>query len=144
MVASHPDGRGAFQAMKSALNNAQLSPNDIDLISAHATSTQVGDHSETKAIKNLFEDYAYNLPITANKSMLGHMLGASGGAEAIALVKSLQDHFIPPTINLNHPDPECDLDYVPNKGRSANLTIGLSNSFGFGGHNSAIIIKKFQ
>jgi 3-oxoacyl-[acyl-carrier-protein] synthase II len=144
MVASHPDGRGAFQAMKSALNNAQLSPNDIDLISAHATSTQVGDHSETKAIKNLFEDYAYKIPITANKSMLGHMLGASGGAEAIALVKSLQDHFIPPTINLNHPDPECDLDYVPNKGRSANLTIGLSNSFGFGGHNSAIIIKKFQ
>ncbi|NYV67132.1 beta-ketoacyl-ACP synthase II [Bacillus sp. Gen3] len=144
MVASHPDGRGAFQAMKSALNNAQLTPNDIDLISAHATSTQVGDHSETKAIKNLFEDYAYKLPITANKSMLGHMLGASGGAEAIALVKSLQDHFIPPTINLNHPDPECDLDYVPNKGRSANLTIGLSNSFGFGGHNSAIIIKKFQ
>ena len=144
MVASHPDGRGAFQAMKSALNNAQLTPNDIDLISAHATSTKVGDHSETKAIKNLFEDYAYKLPITANKSMLGHMLGASGGAEAIALVKSLQDHFIPPTINLNHPDPECDLDYVPNKGRSANLTIGLSNSFGFGGHNSAIIIKKFQ
>ncbi|AHV98693.1 beta-ketoacyl-ACP synthase II [Paenibacillus sabinae] len=143
MVATHPEGRGAYQAMKLALQAAGLSPGDIDVISAHATSTEVGDLSETKAIKALFGDDAYRIPVTANKSMTGHMLGAAGGAEAIALVKSLMNNVIPPTINLENPDPDCDLDYVPNEARVRNLEIGMSNSFGFGGHNAVIVIRKY-
>lgn len=143
MVASHPEGTGAFQAMKTAIQNAGITPNEVDVISAHATSTKVGDLSETLAIKRLFQNHAFYVPVTANKSMIGHMLGAAGGVEAIALIKSIEEGFIPPTINLNKADSECDLDYVPNEGREANLTIGLSNSFGFGGHNSAILIKKY-
>ncbi|KAB7672619.1 beta-ketoacyl-ACP synthase II [Bacillus sp. B1-b2] len=144
MVASHPEGTGAYLAMKNALRKAQITPSQIDVISAHATSTNVGDLSETKAIKRLFGSHAYDMPITANKSMLGHMLGASGGVEAIALVKSLQEGIIPPTINLIQPDPECDLDYVAEGARKTPITIGLSNSFGFGGHNSAIVLKKYE
>ena len=143
MVATHPEGRGAFLAMKNALAKANITPADVDVISAHATSTPVGDLSETLAIKRLFEEQAYKIPVTANKSMLGHMLGAAGGAEAIALVKSLQEGIIPPTINLENPDPACDLDYIPEGARKASLSIGLSNSFGFGGHNSAIVLKKY-
>ncbi|GIN84538.1 3-oxoacyl-[acyl-carrier-protein] synthase 2 [Heyndrickxia sporothermodurans] len=144
MVASHPEGKGAFQAMKSALNIAGIKPDQVNVISAHATSTKVGDLSETLAIKQLFQEKAYQIPITANKSMIGHMLGASGAVEAIALVKMLEEGFIPPTINLTQPDPDCDLDYVPITGRETDLTIGLSNSFGFGGHNSAIVLKKYE
>lgn len=144
MVASHPEGKGAFQAMKSALNIAGIKPDQVNVISAHATSTKVGDLSETLAIKQLFQEQAYQIPITANKSMIGHMLGASGAVEAIALVKMLEEGFIPPTINLTQPDPDCDLDYVPITGRETDLTIGLSNSFGFGGHNSAIVLKKYE
>ncbi|MBS4175092.1 beta-ketoacyl-ACP synthase II [Bacillus sp. FJAT-49736] len=144
MVASHPDGKGAYLAMKNALLKAGISAKEVDIISAHATSTLVGDLSETHAIKKLFGDLAYQIPVTANKSMLGHMLGAAGGVEAIALVKSLQEGIIPPTINLESPDPECDLDYVSEGARKVPLSIGLSNSFGFGGHNSAIILKKFE
>ncbi len=144
MVASHPEGNGASQAMKKALNDAKIAVHEVDVISAHATSTTVGDISETKAIKHVFKDHAYNIPVTANKSMFGHMLGATGGVEAIALLQSLIDHFIPPTINLEHPDPQCDLDYVANEGRHAQLNIGLSNSFGFGGHNAVIILKTFS
>ncbi|MGM1046417.1 MAG: beta-ketoacyl-ACP synthase II [Bacillota bacterium] len=143
MVATPADGHGAARAMKSALAEAKISPDEIDVISAHATSTVIGDRSETAAIKHVFGPDAYHIPVTANKSMTGHMLGASGGIEAIALVKSLQEGIIPPTINLDTPDPACDLDYVPNQARKADLNIGISNSFGFGGHNSAIIIKKF-
>lgn len=143
MVATHPEGRGAYIAMKNALRKANISTAEVDLISAHATSTKVGDLSETLAIKRLFGEDAYNIPVTANKSMLGHMLGAAGGAEAIALVKSLQHNIIPPTINLVTPDSECDLDYVPGDAREAELSVGLSNSFGFGGHNSAIVMKKY-
>jgi 3-oxoacyl-[acyl-carrier-protein] synthase II len=143
MVASHPDGIGAHLAMKSALRDATLSPNEIDVISAHATSTEVGDRSETEAIKRLFGTEANQVPITANKSMTGHMLGAAGGVEAIALVKSIQAGIIPPTINQEQPDPSCDLDYVPNTAREAKLQIGLSNSFGFGGHNAVIVLKKY-
>lgn len=131
--------------MRAALAEARLSPADIDVISAHATSTVIGDRSETAAIKQVFGEHAYRIPVTANKSMTGHMLGASGGIEAIALVKSLQEGVIPPTINLETPDPECDLDYVPNHARGSDgLRIGISNSFGFGGHNSAIIIQKYE
>ncbi|GAA0845829.1 beta-ketoacyl-ACP synthase II [Paenibacillus glucanolyticus] len=144
MVATPEDGNGAARAMKLALTEANLSPSDIDVISAHATSTVIGDRSETAAIKSVFGEAAYRIPVTANKSMTGHMLGASGGVEAIALVKSLQEDVIPPTINLDAADPGCDLDYVPNEARSAALRIGMSNSFGFGGHNSAIVIRKYE
>ncbi|QYR22250.1 beta-ketoacyl-ACP synthase II [Paenibacillus sp. sptzw28] len=144
MVATHPEGAGAYQAMKMALNEANLHPEQVDVISAHATSTDIGDKSETAAIKKLFGEHAYRIPVTANKSMTGHMLGAAGGVEAIALVKSLQEGIIPPTINLKDPDPDCDLDYVPNAARRAEATIGLSNSFGFGGHNAVIALKAFM
>ena len=144
MVASHPEGIGAYTAMRNALRKASITPSDVDVISAHATSTKVGDMSETLAIKKLFGADAHRIPVTANKSMLGHMLGAAGGAEAIALAKSLQHQLIPPTINLQNPDADCDLDYVANRAREEVMSIGLSNSFGFGGHNSAIVLKKYE
>ncbi|RDZ05060.1 beta-ketoacyl-[acyl-carrier-protein] synthase II [Priestia megaterium] len=144
MVATHPEGKGAYLAMKAALKNADISLEDIDVISAHATSTKVGDISETKAIKELFGQQAYQIPITANKSMVGHMLGAAGGVEAIALAMSLKEGIVPPTINLENPDPLCDLDYVPAIARQVKMNTGLSNSFGFGGHNAAIVLKKYE
>ncbi|MFC3746520.1 beta-ketoacyl-ACP synthase II [Paenibacillus sp. GCM10012306] len=144
MVATHPEGIGAYQAMKLALAEAGVQPEDVDVISAHATSTLVGDRSETMAIKKLFGEAAYRIPVTANKSMTGHALGAAGGLEAIALIKSLQDGIIPPTINQETPDEICDLDYVPNTARKADLNIGISNSFGFGGHNAVIVVRKYE
>ncbi|MCM3196511.1 beta-ketoacyl-ACP synthase II [Priestia megaterium] len=144
MVATHPEGKGAYLAMKAALKNANISLEEIDVISAHATSTKVGDISETKAIKELFGQQAYQIPITANKSMVGHMLGAAGGVEAIALAMSLKEGIVPPTINLENPDPLCDLDYVPGIAREVKINTGLSNSFGFGGHNAAIVLKKYE
>jgi 3-oxoacyl-[acyl-carrier-protein] synthase II len=144
MVATHPEGIGAYQAMKHALREADVQAEQIDLISAHATSTEIGDRSETAAIKKLFGEYAYRIPVTANKSMTGHMLGAAGGVEAIALVKSIQEGIIPPTINQEESDPLCDLDYVPNKSREANIDVAMSNSFGFGGHNAVIILRKYM
>ncbi|MGE8204666.1 beta-ketoacyl-ACP synthase II [Heyndrickxia sp. NPDC080065] len=144
MVATHPEGKGAYLAMKSAINDASISTEDVNVISAHATSTLPGDISETLAIKNLFGPLAHSIPVTANKSMTGHLLGASGGVEAIALIKSIQNGIIPPTINLEQPDQLCDLDYVPDAARQANLKIGLSNSFGFGGHNAVIVLKKYE
>lgn len=143
MVATHPEGTGPYLAMKAALREAGISTEQVDVISAHATSTQIGDISETLAIKRLFGDAAYRIPITANKSMTGHMLGAAGGVEAIALAKTLQEGIIPPTINLEVPDPLCDLDYVANHARKTNPLIGLSNSFGFGGHNAVIVMQAF-
>lgn len=144
MVATHPEGIGAHQAMKRAIQEAGISPSDVDVISAHATSTEIGDKSETRAIKKLFGEDAYRIPITANKSMTGHLLGASSAVEAIALVKTLQQNIIPPTINQEHKDPDCDLDYVPNEAREATMNIGLSNSFGFGGHNAVIVLKTYN
>ncbi|GGJ07569.1 beta-ketoacyl-ACP synthase II [Paenibacillus hunanensis] len=144
MVASHPEGRGASLAMRQALSNASITVHDVDVISAHATSTGVGDISETLAIKQLFGERAYDIPVTANKSITGHMLGAAGGAEAIALVQTLREGLIPPTLNLHTPDPLCDLDYVPNTPRKADMKIGLSNSFGFGGHNAVIVLKRYE
>jgi 3-oxoacyl-[acyl-carrier-protein] synthase II len=144
MVAPHPEGAGAYLAMKNALRNAGISIEEIDVISAHATSTLAGDRAETLAIKKMFGERAYQIPITANKSMLGHMFGAAGGVEAIALMKSLNEGIIPATINLEQADPECDLDYVPNVARKAKLNIGLSNSFGFGGHNAVIVLKRYE
>ncbi|MFC5467469.1 beta-ketoacyl-ACP synthase II [Cohnella suwonensis] len=143
MVATHPEGDGAYRAMKTALLDAGVRPDEVDVISAHATSTELGDKSETAAIKRLFGPAAYRIPVTANKSMTGHLFGAAGGVEAIALVKTLQTGIVPPTINQETRDSECDLDYVPNKARQANPTIGMSNSFGFGGHNAVIVLKKY-
>lgn len=144
IVASHPEGIGAYNAMRLALQEAAVRPEDVDVVSAHATSTEVGDKSETQAIKRLFGEAAYRVPVTANKSMLGHMFGASGGAQAIALVQMLLEGVIPPTINLREADPDCDLDYVPNIARTAEVKIGMSNSFGFGGHNAVIVLKRFE
>ncbi|MNH88430.1 3-oxoacyl-[acyl-carrier-protein] synthase 2 [compost metagenome] len=143
MVASHPEGIGGYLAMKSAVKSAGLTPEDIDVISAHATSTEVGDLAETMAIKKLLGEDAYRVPVTANKSMLGHMFGAAGGAEAIALVQTLREGIVPPTINLDQPGEGCDLDYVPNTARKGTFEVGLSNSFGFGGHNAVIVLKKY-
>ena len=144
MVATHPEGMGAFLAMKQAIKEAGIGCDEVDVISAHATSTEIGDRSETQAIKKLFGEHAYRIPITANKSMTGHLLGASSAVEAIALVKTVQQNIIPPTINQEQKDPECDLDYVPNEAREASLNIGLSNSFGFGGHNAVIVVKAYD
>lgn len=144
MVATHPEGYGPYLAMKWALQEAGIQPEEVDVISAHATSTEIGDRSETVAIKRLFGEAAARIPVTANKSMTGHMLGAAGGAEAVALVKTLQEGVIPPTINLEEADPLCDLDYVPNQAREADARIGISNSFGFGGHNAVIVLKKYE
>ncbi|MNW59958.1 3-oxoacyl-[acyl-carrier-protein] synthase 2 [compost metagenome] len=129
--------------MKLALKESGVNPGEVDMISAHATSTLVGDRSETMAIKKLFGDQAYRIPVTANKSMTGHALGGAGGLEAIALVKSIREGIIPPTINLEVPDEVCDLDYVPNTARQADINIGISNSFGFGGHNAVIVLRKY-
>lgn len=144
IVATHPEGKGAYQAMKLALQEAGVQPEQVDVISAHATSTEVGDRSETAAIKRLFGEKAYQIPVTANKSMTGHMLGAASAVEAIALVKTLQEGIIPPTINQDNQDPICDLDYVPNKARKAEMRIGMSNSFGFGGHNAVIVLRAWD
>ncbi|MWV43626.1 beta-ketoacyl-ACP synthase II [Paenibacillus sp. HJL G12] len=144
VVASHPEGRGAYLAMKLALKEAGVEPAQVDVISAHATSTQVGDRSEMEAIKRLFGEEAYRVPVTANKSMLGHMFGAAGGAQAIAMLQMIQEGKIPPTINQHVLDPGCDLDVVPNEAREKNVNIGISNSFGFGGHNAVIVFQKFE
>ncbi|SDO29105.1 3-oxoacyl-[acyl-carrier-protein] synthase II [Paenibacillus sp. yr247] len=144
IVAPDPQGSGAYRAMREAIADAGLAVEEIDTINAHATSTIGGDLSETLAIKRLLGSRAYDVPISANKSMLGHMLGAAGGVEAVALIKTLQEGLIPPTINLEHPDPQCDLDYVPLVARRAELHVGLSNSFGFGGHNAVLIFKKYD
>jgi 3-oxoacyl-[acyl-carrier-protein] synthase II len=143
IVATHPEGIGAYQAMKIALIEANIQPSEVDVISAHATSTELGDQSETAAVKRLFGEGAYRIPVTANKSMTGHMFGAAGGVEAIALVKSLQNSIIPPTINQEQRGDGCDLDYVPNVARQAEMNIGMSNSFGFGGHNAVIVLRKY-
>jgi len=138
-----PDGDGAYRSMKRALESAGLEAQDIDYINAHGTSTPWNDKIETLAIKRLFKDHAYNIPISSTKSMTGHMLGAAGGFEAAATALILKNQIIPPTINYENPDPECDLDYVPNKARPAKVIYALSNSFGFGGTNGTLVMKKF-
>lgn len=143
-IAAPPeDGEGAIRAMRFALEDADLNPEEIDYINAHGTSTPLNDRCETTAIKSVFGDHAYNLAISSTKSMVGHMLGAAGGIEAVFLALSVRDQIAPPTINLHEPSPECDLDYVPNKARQLKIGYGLSNSFGFGGTNGVLIFKHF-
>ena len=139
---SCPDGEGAYYAMKRTLEDAGIEPEKVDYINAHGTSTQLNDEMETRAIKKLFKEYAYKIGVSSIKSMVGHLLGAAGGVEAVATVLSIRDKVMPPTTNYENPDPECDLDYVPNESRPAKINYALSNSFGFGGHNACLLFKK--
>lgn len=144
LTAPAPEGEGAARAMKEALLDAALDPTEVDYINAHGTSTDYNDKFETLAIKSVFGDYAYKVAISSTKSMTGHLLGAAGGVEAIACVLAIREGIIPPTINYETPDPDCDLDYVPNEARKANVRVALSNSLGFGGHNATIILKAYE
>lgn len=142
ITAPNPDGEAGTKCMEFALADAGITPDEIDYINAHGTSTPLNDPLESAVIKKVFGDNAKNIPVSSTKSMTGHLLGAAGGIEAIASILAIRDSFIPPTINLVEPDPECDLDYVPNVGRTKALEYAISNSLGFGGHNGALIFKK--
>jgi 3-oxoacyl-[acyl-carrier-protein] synthase II len=144
MAAPPEDGDGAVRCMQMALDDGGLAPEDVDYINAHGTSTPLNDVVETRAIKTVFGEHAYKLAISSTKSMIGHMLGGAGGVESVFLALSIRDQIIPPTINLENPDPECDLDYVPNKARETVINAAISNSFGFGGTNAVIAMKKFE
>ncbi len=144
VAAPDPDAIGAINCMKMALEDAGIRPEDVDYINAHGTSTKLNDASETKAIKEVFGAHAYKIPISSTKSMIGHLLGGAGAVEAIFSILTINTGIIPPTINYENPDPECDLDYVPNKARKADVKIALSNSFGFGGTNACLIFGKFE
>lgn len=145
MSAPHPDGVGASMCMENALRHAKLDPKDVDYVNAHGTSTSLGDICETKAIKRTFGVYAKDgLMVSSTKSMTGHLLGAAGGVELAACAMAIREGVVPPTINLDNQDPECDLDYVPNEAREVAITSAVSNSFGFGGHNASVVLKKFE
>jgi 3-oxoacyl-[acyl-carrier-protein] synthase II len=144
ITAPPEDGEGARLAMVNAVRDAGLAPEDIDYINAHATSTELGDRAETVAIKRAFGDHAYRLAVSSTKSMTGHLLGAAGVVEAIFSVLAIRDGVLPPTINLENPDPECDLDYVPGSARQAPVRVALSNSFGFGGTNGSLVFRRLQ
>ncbi len=144
ITAPDPGGDGAARAMSLAVQEAGMNPSEVDYIASHGTGTLLNDVSETKAIKAVFGDYAYRVPISSNKSMVGHMLGAAGSISIIATVKAMEDGLLPPTINLENPDPECDLDYVPNVARPVRIDVGLVNAFGFGGQNGSLLIKKWE
>lgn len=139
-----PDGRSAIKSIKLALKRAGLSPSEIDHINAHGTATLLNDRMETAVIKSVFGDRARQIPISAAKSMLGHLLGAAGAIETVITILTMKHGIIPPTTNLTHPDPECDLDYVPNEARRVKIETALSNSFGFGGHNSVLVFRHYQ
>ncbi len=144
LTAPHPEGRGAVKAIQIALADAGLKPEDIDYINAHGTSTPLNDPLETMVIKKAFGDHARKLKVSSTKSMTGHLIGAAGAVEAIVCTLAIRDQFYPPTINLNEPDPVCDLDYVPNKGVKGPIKCTMSNSLGFGGHNGIVVITKFE
>ena len=143
MTAPPPDGNGAALAMKEALKDSKIKPQEIDYINAHGTSTPLNDKSETQAIKTVFGNCAYQIPVSSIKSMVGHMLGAAGAVEVAISALVIENSLIPPTINYEVADPECDLDYVPNSVRKKEVVVAMSNSFGFGGHNIVIVIKKY-
>jgi 3-oxoacyl-[acyl-carrier-protein] synthase II len=144
MTAPPPDGEGAVRAMKMALQHAGVTPDQVDYVNAHATSTGLGDVCETRAIKSVFGDYAKRVSISATKSMTGHLLGGAGAVETAACVLAMRDSVIPPTINLEDPDPECDLDYTPNVAKEKKIRIAVNNSFGFGGHNATLVTAEFK
>ena len=144
MTAPRPEGEGASRCMKMAMRHAKVNASDVHYINAHGTSTPLGDICETKAIKDAFGADAYKVPVSSTKSMTGHLLGAAGGIELAACALAIRDGIIPPTINLDNPDPECDLDYVPHVARETPVKVALSNSFGFGGHNSSVVIRAFE
>ena len=144
MTAPAPEGEGGARCMKMAVNDAGIRPDEIGYINAHGTSTEYNDKFETAAIKTVFGEYAKKIPISSTKSMTGHLLGAAGAVEAIITALSIKDGYLPATINYKTPDPECDLDYIPNTGRKADINYALSNSLGFGGHNATIVLKKYQ
>jgi len=143
MTAPHPEAKGAIAAMEAAIKDASISKDEIDYINAHGTSTAMNDKTETLAIKKVFGDKAYKIPVSSTKSMTGHLLGAAGAVEAIAIIACMQNGFIHPTINYKTPDPDCDLDYVPNVARQQQINCALSSSLGFGGHNAVVILKKY-
>ena len=139
-----PGGEGGVRAMRKALSEAGLGPEAVDYVNAHGTSTPIGDRTETAALKTVFGDHTRKLMVSSTKSMTGHLLGASGAIEAIACILAIRDNTVPPTINYEKPDPECDLDYVPNEARNVNVSVCMNNSFGFGGHNAVLVIREFQ
>jgi 3-oxoacyl-[acyl-carrier-protein] synthase II len=144
MTAPPPNGEGAAKCMELALQDAGIEPSQVDYINAHGTSTPLNDVAETRAIKSIFKEHAYKLMVSSTKSMTGHLLGGAGGLEAVITVLALYEGIVPPTINLENPDPECDLDYVPNYARRADIKIALSNAFGFGGNNACLVFKKWE
>lgn len=143
ITAPCPDGEGFIKCMEMAIKDAKINPEEVDYINAHGTSTELNDKVETLAIKKVFGDYAYKVPVSSTKSMIGHLLGAAGAVEAIFTILSIRDNICPPTINYENPDPECDLDYVPNVAREKKIQIAMSNSFGFGGTNSVLIFRRY-
>ena len=143
-TAPHPEGAGAIRAMRKALQKAAVEPAQVDYVNAHGTSTKLGDIAETKAIKQVFGDHAYQLAVSSTKSVHAHLLGAAGAMEAAACVLAIERGLIPPTINLDDQDPECDLDYVPNRARQAKVDVAISNSFGFGGHNATLVLRRAE
>jgi 3-oxoacyl-[acyl-carrier-protein] synthase II len=144
VTAPAEDGVGGAKAMSMAIHAAGINPQDVSYINAHGTATPLNDLAETRAIKAAFKDFAYNIPVSSTKSMTGHMMGATGALEAVFCVQAIRENTIPPTINYQTPDPECDLDYVPNEARSATVDIAISNAFGFGGHNAVLVIRKYS
>ena len=144
ITAPHPEGKGAIASMRMALNLAGLKPEDIDYINAHGTSTPLNDPAESKAIKEVFGEHAYTLKVSSTKSMTGHCVGAAGAVEAIACILAMRDSYFPATLHLDEPDPECDLDYVPNNGQEGKIRATMSNSLGFGGHNGVLILKQLE
>jgi 3-oxoacyl-[acyl-carrier-protein] synthase II len=144
ITAPHSEGLGAIRAMDMAIKDAGLKPTDVNYINAHGTSTKLNDQIETLAIKKVFGDYAKKVPISSTKSMTGHLLGAAGGIELAACILSIRDNMVHPTINYETPDPDCDLDYVPNQARKVQVDVALSNSLGFGGHNATLVVKRYQ
>jgi 3-oxoacyl-(acyl-carrier-protein) synthase len=144
MTAPHPEGIGARRTMSAALDDAQLNPADIQYINAHGTGTSLNDVVETKSVKHVFGEHAYNIPMSSTKSMTGHGMGATAAIEAGFAILAMRDNIVPPTINLSEADPECDLDYVPNSAREMKVRAAMSNSFGFGGHNVSLVFKSFN
>lgn len=143
ITAPSPEGEGAARSMRAAMRNAGIPPEELDYINAHGTSTELNDKNETAAIKAVLGDYAYKVPISSTKSMTGHLIGAAGAVEAIICALTIHNNVITPTINYENPDPECDLDYVPNEARKATVNVAMSNSFGFGGHNATVILRRY-